>query len=333
MYKVQKVVGSWKLPRHTLWLAMLGFLPLISPGQAFCQSAAITVVNVYTQTAGNPPALVVEVIGANLLSPEPPRVLVFPSQGATVTVLDTSATAIRIEVTAPLGYTLSEVALSYSNGMVTKAATKTVCAKTDVQQLFFYIPESQVEKKYGHGVARSFDVIQVSVVNKCALPVLIPLAGIYWNGGTTQPPSYPLSLDHVTSIYSNNRQFSGPRAVYFNVVQAMATLGSAIEPFFGPGFTQGVAILGGGFTQASATIWKDLSAEQLQNLTTQSYQATEQIGPNGGSLQKFIFFPIEKKTKVDKTKTYNKNRFSTAAGTPLTLHMEIIPVITQPPAS
>jgi hypothetical protein len=50
-----------------------------------------------------------------------------------------------------------------------------------------------------------------------------------------------------------------------------------------------VSIFGGEFTQASATIWKDLSAEQLQNPASQSYQSTQQVGPHGGSLQKYIF--------------------------------------------
>jgi hypothetical protein len=324
MHAIRGVVRSRKLGPHVLGIALLGLVALLSPRPAVCQNAAITAVNVYKQTTGNPPALVVEVVGTNLLSPETPRVLVFPSEGATVTVFGTSATAIRMEVSAPQNYILSEVALSYSNGIASKGATKTTCSDSDVKRKFFYVPEGQVDKECGHGVGVFFDVIQISVVNECSLPVLIPLAGIYLPGEGTKPSIYPLSLDHITSIYSNDWQFSGPRAIYFNLVQAMATIGSSIEPFFGPGFTQGVSILGGGFTQASATIWKDLSAEQLQNLTSQSYQSTEQVGPNGGSLQKFIFLPRVKKSQDVKT------RFTvTTTGNPVTLVMEIIPVITQ----
>jgi hypothetical protein len=307
-----------------LTFTLVGLVTLFSPLPAMCQTATITDVNVYKQTTGNPPALIVEIIGTNLLSPETPRLLVFPSTGATVTVLDASAAAIRAAVAATQNYTISEVALSYSNGTKSKAATKTTCSAENLKRDFFYVPEVQARKKYGRGVGIYFDVIQVSVVNKCSLPVLIPLAGIFLSG----PPNiYPFSLDHVTSIYSNDRQFSGPRAIYFNVVQGLATIGSAIEPFFAHGFTQGVSILGGGFTQASATIWKDLSAEQLQNLASQSFQSTEQVGPNGGSLQKFIFLPKAKK----KDKTVERKFAAATAAVPVGIHMEIIPVITEVP--
>jgi hypothetical protein len=275
-------------------------------------------VHVYKETTGNPPSFVVEITGTNLLSPETPRVLVFPSTGTTVTVLQTSAQAIRVELGAPENYALTEVALSYSTGTQSKAAAITTCNTDDqVKREFFYVPFEQASKKYSRGVAINFDVIQVSIVNECPLPVLIPLAGIYL---PDKPNIHAFSLDHVTSIYSNYHQFAGGRAIYFNIVQAMATIGSAIQPFLARGFTQGVSILGGGFTQASATIWKDLSAEQLQNLTSQSYQSTEQVGPNGGALQKFVFLP--KKNKKDTTVF---KLFS--GGQQPDINMEIIPVV------
>ena len=316
-----------RLQNLTLLVLIVSFWPSL----AMCQTATISTVNVYKETTGTPPAFIVEITGTNLLSPETPRLLVFPSEGATVTVLDnSSATAIRAAVSATSpGYIVSEVALSYSNGTKSKATTTTTCGADSVPEQFFYVPEGQASKKYGRGVAANFDVIQVSIVNKCSLPVLIPLAGIYLPGAANKPNIYPFSLDHVTSMYSNNRQFSGPRAIYFNILQASATIGSAIQPFFGPGFTQAVSILGGGFTQASAEIWKDLSAEQLQNLTSQSYQSTEQVGPNGGSLQKFVFLP--KSGKKDKT-VLQYFAQSTAQSKP-TLHVEIIPVLTQTPTS
>jgi hypothetical protein len=96
------------------------------------------------------------------------------------------------------------------------------------------------------------------------------------------------SLDHVTSIFSVDRKLTGRRAIYFNTVQALATIGSAVEPFLAKSFTQGVAILGGGFTTASKELLVDMSAEQLQNLTSQSFGATEQVASHG-SLQKFVF--------------------------------------------
>ncbi len=298
------------------------FIALAAVPEAKSQTATITDVNVFKQTTGNPPAFIVEITGTNLLSPETPRILVFPSTGTTVTVLDTTATAIRAELSTPQNYTPTEIALSYSTGTKSKATKITTCnTDDDVKREFFYVPFQQASKKYSRGVAINFDVIQISIVNECPLPVLIPLAGIYL---PDVPNIHAFSLDHVTSIYSNYHQFGGGRAIYFNVVQALATIGSAVEPFFARGFTQGVSILGGGFTQASATIWKDLSAEQLQNLTSQSYQSTEQVGPNGGSLQKFIFLP--KKNKKDQTVQALFKR-----GAQPEINMEIIPVVQSGP--
>ena len=108
----------------------------------------------------------------------------------------------------------------------------------------------------------------------------------------------PYSLDHVTSVYSTDRKLTGTRAIFFNSLQAAAAVGSAIEVFFGHGFTQGVSILGGGFTTAAQDVLKDMSTDQLQNLTSQSFGSTEQVAANGGPLQKFIFVRKGKKNKT-----------------------------------
>jgi len=307
-------------PRYVREFALLCFVLLLSVAAAQAQTA-ITSVNVYRQTNGNPPGYIVEINGTNLLAPVTPQIIVFPSSGVTTTPLSMTAALIRVSLAVPADYVPAEVVLSYVGApAVSQTLIKNFCdPKVDVKSEMFYVPQEQVAKKYGHGVAAFFDVIQVSVVNKCALPVLIPLAGVAINYGTKRP-AYPFSLDHVTSIYSNDRQFSGPRAIFFNSVLAAATIGSAIQPFFGHGFAQGVAILGGGFTQASAAIWKDLSAEQLQNLTSQSFQSTEQVGPNGGALQKNLFVP--KKAKKD-TALAESFRTETVG-----LEMQIIPVLT-----
>ena len=177
--------------------------------------------------------------------------------------------------------------------------TPITCAPdSDVVKSSFYVPPSQAKEKYGRGVSTNFDVIQISIVNKCQLSILLPLAGIYIKDS---PKVYPFSLDHVTSVFSYDRVFSGPRAWYFNILQAAATIGSSVQPFLASGFTQGVAIFGGSFTQGSAAIWKDMSAAQLQNLTSQAFQSTEQVGPNGGSLQRDIFLP-----KLGKTSNFDE---------------------------
>jgi hypothetical protein len=225
--------------------------------------------------------------------------------------------------TAPRDYVPIEVDLSYSSGSVPSAVTGTSCSPdTDVRENFFCVSDTQVHEKYGNGISKNFDVVQISLVNECPLPVLIPLAGISLdlNEG---PPLHPFSLEHVTSFFTNDRTFSGPRAVFFNIVQGAATIGSAIQPFLAKGFTQGVSILGGGFTQGAASIWKDMSSEQLQNLTSQSFQDTEQIAASGGSLQKSIFVA----RRSDKKPYY---ALRSSADLTKVIHMEVIPISSTP---
>ena len=185
--------------------------------------------------------------------------------------------------------------------------------KSKVKLIPQMVPKSQAGNKYGNGVAKDFYAIQISIVNECPMAVVVPLGGI-----TVAPNHAPantdadackeegtlvaFSLDHVTSIFSADRKLTGRRAIYFNTVQALATIGSAVEPFFASGFTKGVSILGGGFTTASKELLVDMSAEQLQNLTSQSFGSTEQVASHG-SLQKFVFVRRNEKCKNSTVET------------------------------
>lgn len=239
------------------------------------------------------------------------RVIVFPSTGVVmppspVIALSTDKSMMFAQFTAPTNLALEQVAVSLTGS--TFATFNTGTAACDFSTKVVVTPQivskEQAGDKYGNGVGDGFHVIQLSIVNACPMPIVVPLAGITIVPHD-QPPTkdnptdkiekceeagalVPFSLDHVTSLYSSDRKLTGRRAIYFNVVQALATIGSAVEPFFAHGFTQGVAILGGGFTTASKEIMVDMSSEQLQNITSQSFGSTEQIS-SGGSLQKFVF--------------------------------------------
>jgi hypothetical protein len=305
---------SWRLA----WVMLL---TLIICESGWSQTAQITKATIFEQIdTASSLGFVVRIEGTNLNLPEAPRVVLLPSAGITQQDAPVvTATLVTMNFTAPRTYVPLEVTLSYTTGPKSKKLAGTDCAPdVDVKKNYFYVPESQVAKKYGHGISKNFDVIQVSIVNECPLPVLIPLAGVVLNVAT--PPLHPFSLEHVTSIFSSDRAFSGPRAIFFNIVQGAATVGSAIEPFFAHGFTQGVSILGGGFTQGAATIWKDLSAEQLQNLTSQSFQDTEQIAGSGGSLQKSIF--------VARTNKKPNPTLKASSDPGKLFQMEVIPVVT-----
>jgi len=165
---------------------------------------------------------------------------------------------------------------------------------------------AQASSRFGGGVAKNFYVVQLSIVNKGAKKVQIPLAGIQaeveWYVGRVKykknqdiyyregPPTVaPVPLAGAVSYFSDYQKATGPRARFFNSLQGVTTVGSAIQLFFGPGFAQAVGIAGGGLRQGLGQIWPDMSSEQLANLTSQSFESLESISGNGGSLEKVIF--------------------------------------------
>jgi hypothetical protein len=225
---------------------------------------------------------------------------------------------ILAQFTAPANYALEEIVLSTGSNLIPfNTGTLSCDFKSKVKLIPQMVPKSQAGNKYGNGVAKNFYAIQISIVNECPMAIVVPLGGITV-AANDQPTSadadeckeegtlVAFSLDHVTSIFSADRKLTGRRAIYFNTVQAAATIGSAIEPFLASGFTMGVAILGGGFTTASKEIFVDMSAEQLQNLTSQSFGSTEQVASHG-SLQKFVFVRRNEKCKKSTIETDLRN--------------------------
>jgi hypothetical protein len=295
-------------------------------------------------------SFVLEVRGKNFssLDPKTVRVIPVPASGVTdlaVSSISTDGTKLFIEFNAPATYALKQVVLSISNSafLTFDTGTESCDFKNAVSVVPEVLPENQSKTKYGNGIGTNFYAIQLSLVNTCPMPVDIPLAGIRLKvagkavettkGGKDAPQCdsqnptelTPFALDHLTSIYTEDRQLTGARAIYFNSLQAAATIGSSIEPFFGHGFTQAVAILGGGFTTASKQIFVDMSAQQLQDITSQSFGTTEQLSSSNGSEKKFIFVQSIRNCKWDTLETNLRlGKFD--------LFYEVIPASAQIPA-
>jgi hypothetical protein len=291
--------------------------PKITSITVFPQAASQT-----TSQAASTQEFVLEIKGTGFsgIDTHSVHVAVLPATGVTqpTQVLSGSPdnSTMLAQFTAPSNYVLAEVALSTGTTLLTSDTGTLSCDfNSKVKLTPQIVPKSQAGNKYGNGVAKNFHIIQISIVNDCPMAIVVPLGGMKVVPSILDPNSsdykltvadknactekgilVPFSLDHVTSIYSADRKLTGRRAIYFNTVQALATLGSAVEPFFAHGFTQGVAILGGGFTTASKDILVDMSAEQLQNLTSQSFGSTEQVASHG-SLQKFVFVRRSEKCK------------------------------------
>ena len=164
------------------------------------------------------------------------------------------------------------------------------------------LSSTQARSRFGGGIAKNFYVVQLSIVNHGSTKIQVPLASIQaeveWFAGSGEKNKYyregpatvaPVPLAGAVSYFSTHRQATGPRAIFFNALQGLTTIGSAIQLFFGPGFAQGVGIAGGGLRQGLGQIFQDTSEQQLANLTSQSFESIETVSGNGGSIEKVIF--------------------------------------------
>jgi hypothetical protein len=264
------------------------------------------------------------------------QVYLAPSDGVTnLQAQILSDTLIEAHFTAGPDYVLRSVVLAQpAHAALSYVVPVAACKKDDVDVKYEIIPWDQAKNALGNGIAKNFHVVQLSIVNACASKILVPLAGIsvvpVWHpdasaactGDKTKAKCKylagpdevaPFNVDHVTSIFNSDRTSTGSRALIFNVFQGLATLGSAIQPFFGPGFTQGVAIFGGGFRTAALQVSPDMSSQELKALTGQSFEGSETVGANGTPpVQKFIFIPRNEvklptgqRQRVDDIKTLN----------------------------
>lgn len=257
-----------------------------------------------TSKTGPTTNYVVQIAGTGFPAGTPSITLV-PGISGTASVMSASATQVIATFTTNLGYSTQQVLLAYKTGETALSqllAAQSCQWNTDLSSSFQLIDAGAAKTSWGAGISKNFRVIKFSVVNQCSLPVIIPLSAITVvpNDPSCVPHGFdqeiasvskvsPSALDYVTSFYNEDKQVTGRRALFFNSLAATAALGSAIQPFFGKGFAQGVAILGGGFTTAAQTIYKDMSAQQLQALTSQGFGTAEQLAANNGSLQKYLF--------------------------------------------
>lgn len=303
---------STQLKRVRLAAALgLYCLVLLLPPPLLAQPA-ITSVNVLTQNnnaAGATKQLMVEITGTGLWpNGDHPSVLIVPGVSGVATLRTNTDGLIEAEFAVPQGYEVQQVLLAYQNQSISFAVVGTGCRNEDVIRQFSFVTKLNSLQTFGGGVAKYFHVIKVSIVNKCDQGIVVPLAGFIVApkpSSDKTTPITPYSLPEVTAVYNTDRKLNGSRAIFFNILLAAGTLGSALEPFFGHGFTQGVAIWGGGFTTAAATIFKDMSPEQLQNITSLSFGDSQQLAANGDSLTKYLF--ISRATNKGDTDPFGKD--------------------------
>jgi hypothetical protein len=168
----------------------------------------------------------------------------------------------------------------------------------------------------GKGVADNFYVLQLSVVNNSEKKVAIPLASIHaeveWIRGlggpknknvafVQGPPTLaPIPLAAVSSNFEAYQKAIGLRARLFNGLDAATIVGTALVPFTGPSLKSAEVFFSGGFVPAVHKAWGDLSSQQLQNLTSLSWESSETLPAKGGSVEKLIY--IQKRSQQFESK-------------------------------
>jgi hypothetical protein len=111
-------------------------------------------------------------------------------------------------------------------------------------------------------------------------------------GNLEGPPTLPpIPLAAVSSFFEAYQKSKGARAVLYNFLDAMTTWGAALVPFTGPSLKDAQVFWSGGFVPGLHKALGDLSSQQLQNLTSLSWESSETIPANGGSIEKMIYIP------------------------------------------
>jgi len=195
------------------------------------------------------------------------------------------------------------------NGPTSFSVSQVVGPAPDPNLTYQYtvLNEEQAKVLLGRGVANHFIVCELSVVNHGKSDLVVPLAAIQveveWlrgraPGATTFRPNpryfiegpatvAPLPVASV-SAYFGNDQKTGWRSTFFNVLTGVATMVAALVPLSGPALKDAQVVFTGGFVPAAGQVWVDLSAQQLETLTSLSWESSETV-PAGGSFQGYIY--------------------------------------------
>jgi len=181
----------------------------------------------------------------------------------------------------------------------------------------------------GQGIADNFYVLQLSVVNHGKKKVNIPLAAIQaeveWLYGYSPnskagdgeraekvqgfyiegPPTVaPIPLAAVSAYFGTYQKYRGTRTKVFNILDGITTLATALIPFSGPALKDAEVVLSGGFIPGLRQAWPDLLAQQLQNLTSLSWESSETLAA-GESTAKYIY--IQRKSQFQDPKEPNND--------------------------
>lgn len=180
------------------------------------------------------------------------------------------------------------------------------------------LSDNEVGHLLGEGVANNFHVVELAVVNDGARKVAVPLAGMqaevewlygqvprpkekdsrpgavvaqltsdnYMEGPPTLPP---VPMPVVSAYFGASKKSTEGRTRAFNIFEGITTFVGELVPFAGPGLKDAVVVFSSGFVPGLRHAWPDITDQQLQNLTTLSWQTSETLAANGGTAEKLIY--------------------------------------------
>jgi len=205
-------------------------------------------------------------------------------------------------------------------GPATFTAAQSIGPKPDASLTYQYsvLDYDGARSQLGSIVADNFYVVQLAVVNTGKKKVSIPLANIQaevewlhgkgkktrysskypWPFGQQEvqeifmegPPTLaPAPLAAVSGFFGIYQSESGRRVKLFNILNGITTFVTALIPIAGPSLKDAEVVYSGGFIPGLGKAWPDLSPQQLQHLTSLSWQDTETVAANGGAVSKYIY--------------------------------------------
>ena len=98
----------------------------------------------------------------------------------------------------------------------------------------------------------------------------------------------PIPLASVSAYFGAYQKSRGRRTKWFNMLDGITTLATALVPFTGSALKDAEVILSGGVIPGLRQAWPDLLAQQLQNLTSLSWESSETLAA-GESTAKYIY--------------------------------------------
>ena len=180
------------------------------------------------------------------------------------------------------------------------------------------LSDQEVGHLLGEGVANNFHVVELAVVNDGAKKVAVPLAGmqaeVEWLYGPASSPKQtdtrpgaatpqqtrdtymegpptlpPVPMPVVSAYFGASKKSTEHRVKVFNALEGVTTFVGALIPFAGVGLKDAEVVFSSGFIPGLRHAWPDITDQQLQNLTTLSWQTSETLAAGGGTAEKLIY--------------------------------------------